>query len=246
MKTKIASLSVLTILTLLVSGCASPKIASTESGRPEVFINTKNTDAIKSAIISWATTAGYKIENDSPYRLSFTGSTTDMEAVATKMAIGNSYSSQPVKTLGFTFANINDGVRVVADGAVSTQMAFGQVNQMDISRGSRWFNDIQSMLEMVKFNVERNGPPRARLGLQSVDPSTCIVKVVGPNTAAEKAGITKGCQILHLNGKPYSQTSIESEIRSKNPGNKVTVVWTTPSGTKVTKEIALEAPPPGK
>lgn len=234
------------LLLSLMFGCASPKIATTQSGRPEVVIHTKNIDTIKSALISAFVNVGYVLGNDSQYRLTLTRQTSGMEAVGAQLAIGNQYSTTPVKTIGFTFANVSDGIRVIADMSMSTQMAFGQVNQADCSQGSAWFNEIQTMLEVLKGKLERGGPPKARLGVHFTELSAGTVKSTIPNTAAEKAGITKGCRLLSLNGKPYSVLSLESEVKSKNPGDKVTVEWRNTSGAKVVKEIVLEAYPSAK
>lgn len=152
MKTYFALLGLL----LVALGCATEsRIAATPSGLPEVTINTYDMEAVKASIITKVAPIGYTLQSDSNYRLFFTRQTSGLEAAFTQVLIGNSYSTTPEKSLNITIFKAKQSVRVMASGAVSTQMAFGQVRSVNLSEGSRWFNDLQRILFAVKEEVEQ-------------------------------------------------------------------------------------------
>lgn len=68
------------------------------------------------------------------------------KAIAAQLLIGNAYSSTPEATVTFVIVKPEpDTVRVFGSGAISTQMAFGQIQTVDATDAN-----IQTFLNTIK------------------------------------------------------------------------------------------------
>lgn len=144
------------LTTLFLAACNTPeRIAYTPSGRPEIMINSTDFDLVKSTIINEMQMQDFLLSDDSKYRLVFTKQMKGGDAALAQLAIGNSYSTTPVAEFSFNISQVGDQIKVIGFSSVSTQMAFGQVNRMDMKNNNAWFNDIQNLLQQVKYSVER-------------------------------------------------------------------------------------------
>ncbi len=139
---------------LVFSGCGPQRIAKTVSGRPEVTIHSENTDLVKSAVINEMQILGFLLSDDSKYRLVFTKQMEGGQAMMAQLALGNSYSTTPVAEVSYNITKIKSQIKVVGFSSMSTQMAFGQVNRYDMENNNVWFNNIQSLLQKVKTEIE--------------------------------------------------------------------------------------------
>lgn len=137
-------------LTVLVA-CATEPL-DTPSGKPEVTINARP-DAVASAILVRLAASGWTIDSQTPTGVTAHKKMDGMQAVATQLLIGNEYSTIPDCHLRFIIiGRLGDPTRVFAQASASTQMAFGQVNEADITTGSS--RDLQQILAAVKKDAE--------------------------------------------------------------------------------------------
>jgi S1-C subfamily serine protease len=93
-------------------------------------------------------------------------------------------------------------------------------------------------------NVKPARPPKVHLGILFENEQGLLADVKAGSPAA-RAGLAAGCTIVAVNGRSISNNAtviVDSEVPSKNPGDKVRVEWLDKAGNKVKKEIALEAP----
>lgn len=67
-----------------------------------------------------------------------------------------------------------------------------------------------------------------------------LVAGVEPGTPADSAGIAAGDRIVSVNGAPVTSASaLSSTLQVRNPGDKVTVGWTTSSGASRSAKVTL-------
>lgn len=146
----------LSLFFITLSGCAMPpqRIAQTPSGRPEIILNTTDVDLVKATIINEMQVADFFLQDDSKYRLVFTKQLEGNQGIMAQLVIGNSYSTTPVAEVSFNLSKVGSTIKVIEFSSISTQMAFGQVNRMDMKNNNAWFNDLYSLLQRVKAKVE--------------------------------------------------------------------------------------------
>lgn len=142
------------ILTAVLIGCATPP---QNPGNPEVVILSTNWQAIKQNIIDRNLRMGWMLEQETESLLLFTkvDESRSQASVLTQVLLGNSSSTSLMYEARYVLAQTASGIRVVASGAMSTQMPGGQVNRQSIT-GSR-FDEMQNQLIKVKTEVERPG-----------------------------------------------------------------------------------------
>lgn len=66
----------------------------------------------------------------------------------TQLLMGNAYSTTPVLSARFNAVQIPDGVRVVSNVWVETQMALGQVRRNEL-KGSQAAYEVQQVLDRI-------------------------------------------------------------------------------------------------
>jgi hypothetical protein len=129
-----------------LAGCMTvPPIAATPSGRPEAVFDSTTGPDVAGRIATRCLDGGLVIQNQTNTQIVCSKELQGGDAIIATMAIGNSYSTTPVRNIRFNIVQIGPNVRVQAYQWVQTQMAFGQVNQMELNGGAQ-FNDIQQML----------------------------------------------------------------------------------------------------
>ena len=149
----IARRVVLAMVLFMVAGCATPVSHYTPSGKPEVTISTNDFNAVKSTIVAQMLNKGYSITKDTDFQLVFEA---EADSMMSTVLFGSEYDTTPVARISFSFAPIDDSVRVVADAAMITNAgsAFERRTDMNNSNSSA---RIQEMLDDVKRQLELSG-----------------------------------------------------------------------------------------
>lgn len=141
------------VFPLLVAGCvtdaASSYIPATASGKPEVTIKAP-VATIKSTIISGALNQGLNVTKDSDYILQLEKPTKNFGAA---VLLGSKYDTIPNERYVFTFAQINDSVRVVVSPMFVTNpgSAFEQLTPITNGQG---LQKTQQTLDELKYRLE--------------------------------------------------------------------------------------------
>jgi S1-C subfamily serine protease len=74
--------------------------------------------------------------------------------------------------------------------------------------------------------------------------SGAVISGIVPASPAEKAGLATGDVITSINGQAVvSPATLTTILRQRHPGDKVTVVWTDPTGKSHTATITLTVGP---
>jgi hypothetical protein len=143
----------LMILCLGVLTTTAP-LVKTDSGRPEVSINTSDTESVKAAIINKWLSSGYIVESESSHRLLMSKTLTGGGAIMAQMLFGNSYSTTPKAESDFSIYTNKGITRVIVTPYISTQMAMGQTKREDMTSNGDIFNDLYNRLLEVKKEFE--------------------------------------------------------------------------------------------
>jgi hypothetical protein len=155
MKVKINYFVLGVLLAIFLGGCATavPKITQTSSGKPEVVINTTNTDQIKAEIINKMMNEQYQLVKDTSYLLEFNRPANSNENLAAALSIGNSYSNNS-RVATFTIINNNETTKIIVSLSLQAQMPMGQINTMPLNNNGNVYNIYQNMLFDIKNRVE--------------------------------------------------------------------------------------------
>lgn len=86
------------------------------------------------------------------------------QAVMAQLAMGNAYSTTPKQSVRYTLVQLNQDVRVWATMYTSTQMAFGQVNQVQMTSNAAK-NSVQIQLEKLAAVL---GSPKNEVDLEPI------------------------------------------------------------------------------
>ncbi|MGF6665312.1 hypothetical protein QF000_006980 [Paraburkholderia atlantica] len=70
------------------------------------------------------------------------------QATMATLAIGNAYSTTPIQKVKFTIFQDGDGVKVVANQWIESQMPGGQTNRMNLTSNAQ-NNDLQQALNKL-------------------------------------------------------------------------------------------------
>jgi|GEM_PF-2799612 len=143
------------ICVLSLFGCAQsvPKITQTMSGKPEVMINSTNTNSIKAEIINRMMNEKYQLVKDTSYLLEFNRPANSNENFAAALSIGNSYSNN-FRVSTFTFLTDNDSTKIIVSLSLQAQMPMGQVNTMPLNDNGNVYNSYQTFLFDIKKKIE--------------------------------------------------------------------------------------------
>lgn len=142
----------------ILSGCASQQTShlSTESGWPEAVIEADR-ESVKDAIIEKHISAGALLSEETSRKLTFTAEDNSLSAnrMLTQLALGNSYSTNPLYRLDYMFSGGDNETKVIAQSSVSTQMAFGQTKNMSLKGSKKEMEAIQGLLDAIKEELEK-------------------------------------------------------------------------------------------
>ncbi len=142
-------------LLLLVNACAThERIATTRSGRPEATIAASKDETVSSLIIAMQR-GGFMLAEQTDNSVLFTKPMSGLTGAFAQVLIGNSYSTTPQIEVRYVLSEIGESIRAVAFLAMSTQMAFGQINRQDMRDNNAWFNDVQGVLNQVRVGAAR-------------------------------------------------------------------------------------------
>ncbi|MBW8463509.1 hypothetical protein [Acidovorax sp.] len=145
---------------LFVQGCASPsnRITRTQSGYPEITINSVDVRAIRSNLVARNAAGGWTIETETENMLLMTRVSNPLEtsSVIAQAMLGNSRSTTPKAEARYIITLSKNQTLVVVQPSISTQMAGGQINRMDLKDNNDVFNNFQNQLARVKTEIEAN------------------------------------------------------------------------------------------
>jgi hypothetical protein len=190
--------------------------AAAQPARVEIY--STNLEAVRAAAITALQTRGFMLSNESSSLFTFTKPMEGFRGAIAQLALGNSYSTTPQIELKVTLAKLVESIQITGFIAVSTQMPGGQVRQQDMSTDARWVRDVQGLLSEIDAVYRASAPavhafPKRSIGVvfESSSLGAVLIEVVsgGP---AERAGLTKGDEITHINGISLAGMS-SSEIQ---------------------------------
>lgn len=117
-----------------LAGCAAqePLLRKTASGLPEATFYQTSLDDARSKLIGTCASSGILVQDSGPNHVTCGKEMEGPGAAFIQMAIGNSYSSTPVRVVRFTIFPQGADVRVVANKWAESQMPTGKVNKMDL------------------------------------------------------------------------------------------------------------------
>ncbi|WP_368620545.1 hypothetical protein [Paraburkholderia sp. BR13444] len=116
----------ITVLALL-AGCAQPElITKTESGNPEVVIKNAIPDDVRNRLVKGCASKGVEVLEATQYHVVCGKELKGGQATLATLAIGNAYSTTPIQKVRFTIFQEGDGVKVVANQWIESQMPGGK------------------------------------------------------------------------------------------------------------------------
>lgn len=145
----IAALSFVSVF----AGCVVPPSYKTASGRPDIEIATKNMGRLKSEIITKMLDHGASLVRDTDYMLEFSLPLTGGEQFSTAMSIGNA-SSHNWKSVSYTFAPTQNGIRIIGSCSVVAELPGGRVNRQSLDQNGVVFDSFQRNLIGLKKVIE--------------------------------------------------------------------------------------------
>lgn len=145
---RFSKLAIAVLMMALLAGCASHGRLNTASGRPEAIFFGATTESVKGRIANGCIANGLAVFEMSDNHVTAGKQLSGGEAMMMQLAIGNSYSTPPVRKVQFLiFRNEND-VKVTAQEWVETQMAFGQLRQVELN-SARQMQSLQQFLRGI-------------------------------------------------------------------------------------------------
>ena len=135
------------IAALTVAACVEPVEHSTASGKPEVLIDTQDTSAVKSEIVSYMINSGYSVTTNDEFTIAFDRPVDNAFAA---VLLGSSYDSTPNARITYTIIEVNNGTRVIADSAIITNpgSAFERRTPMNNSQDSKRIQELLTQIQL--------------------------------------------------------------------------------------------------
>jgi len=140
-------ITLLLTLLIIISGCAAQQalIKSTTSGYPEGIFKNSNLDEVKSKIMDGCVRNGLMVSEATSNQVVCEKAMEGRNAILAKMAIGNSYSTRPVRKIRFIIYKQYDDIKVTAQQWFQLQKAFGQVKKQELDSNNHR-NELQQFL----------------------------------------------------------------------------------------------------
>jgi hypothetical protein len=133
---------------LALAGCAhEAPIVKTPSGFPEAFFPNSGL-SVRERISADCMSAGLFVSSAAGSEVECSKTLQGGDAILAALAIGNTYSTNPVQHVVFTVVPYEGGSRVQAHHYIETQTALGQVRRLDLNNGEQ-FNDLQGFLYKI-------------------------------------------------------------------------------------------------
>lgn len=145
------------LVCILLTGCTSvPLNKQTTSGYAEGIFENAQLDDVKNRFVFACNQKGYSIREASSNKVVCTKTMEGMGAIATQMAIGNSYSTIPEELLVFQLAKMDNNIHVSVRNYRETQMALGQINRAEI-KNNKTTNLMQQSMDRIigEYNAKR-------------------------------------------------------------------------------------------
>jgi hypothetical protein len=147
-----------------LSACGGPTHFDTRSGHPEVTISRVAPDKVKSALVNKMIDEGYRITKDTQFELTF-----DKLTDSTLAVILFSDRGPPDWRVAYSFAQVGDDVRVVADVAMIQNPGSAREYRLDQNSpgtgvGAETARGVQAMLDNLRTELSSaqtsdNKPP---------------------------------------------------------------------------------------
>ncbi|OBX86838.1 hypothetical protein A9501_02505 [Haemophilus sp. CCUG 66565] len=131
----------------LLVGCAQePLKKQTASGKAEGEYPQYTPEQVADAIVQHCNDKGYVIEEQAKNYVICSKEMEGGGAIMMQMMIGNSYSTTPQLKVRYSISKFRNGTKVWANAWSESQMAFGQINKMQLdSNNAR--NELQEVLD---------------------------------------------------------------------------------------------------
>jgi hypothetical protein len=151
-----AGRSIILALTLLLAGCAAQPARefATPSGRPEAMFIGMTPAPVLGKLSGLCMDRGGIVMNQDGGQIVCQKTMDSGDAILATLLIGNQYSTTPVLKVRFSAAQIGPDTRVQAYEWVETQMAFGQIQTMEINSNAE-FNKLEYLLQGLGGKVMR-------------------------------------------------------------------------------------------
>lgn len=140
-------IALLLTLLIIISGCATQQalIKSTTSGYPEGIFRNSNLDEVKSKIMDGCVRGGLMVSEVTSNQVVCEKTMEGRDAILAKMALGNSYSTRPVRKTRFIIYKQYNEIKVTAQQWFQLQTAFGQVKKQELMSNNHR-NELQQFL----------------------------------------------------------------------------------------------------
>lgn len=147
---------------IALSGCVEHEeyMARPPSGRAEVAFASRNPAKVAEKITARCAAKGLLVRKTSPNEVICGGTMSGGDAVLAQIAIGNSYSTAPEQYIRFTIFPVNGQVRVQTYQWIETQMAFGQVNKLELNSGKHFNDTLRSLIALGGRPITTTTPPQ--------------------------------------------------------------------------------------
>lgn len=241
---------------LLASCVTAPVEHHTASGKPEVTV-AATPESIKPQLVSQMLSAGYRINRDTVYELSFDR---PVDNLAVAVLMGSKYDAQPNSRISFSFAPIGGQTRIVADAAIITNPGSAFERRTPTNNGVD-SQSIQQYLDRLKAETDpnssisiakRNGivlgvhtvasNEAAKYGQLTTSTRGLVVISVDGGGAAEKAGVHGKDVLLSVAGRPVdTNEQLVDVLAAQKPGSTVDLEIIH-DGTPETLKVAFAKP----
>ncbi|MBT3923094.1 MAG: hypothetical protein HOF21_11025 [Nitrospina sp.] len=150
---------IIIMIGVVIFGCASQpnRITKTESGQPEITIETNNMDVIRSLLISnmgeeeW----DYSLINNSEYSLTFARQVKEgEEADKAQEMVGTLYGTIPERIVVINMMRMQGAVKMIAYPSLMSENGFGKTKQVNLDNNIEVFNALQELLISTKTEIE--------------------------------------------------------------------------------------------
>ena len=157
MKVRVLFLAV--AVALGVTGCAANNQQGGQEqaqvvSRPEIHINAPS-DRVKSELVGRLTKAGFNLEDEGQFKLSFSKPITDLERIMSLTLQGVNSSASKRDIIDFTVTEKSGKTTVIATHFVGLENAFGKQIKIEEKQQSDAHKAIQNSLEKMKKDMEK-------------------------------------------------------------------------------------------
>jgi len=143
-------LAVGSLFLISLQGCATPTPLATPSGWPERVFEGQSSDTVMAAIANVCLTSGLSVPTQTDTHLVCARTMNNANGMFAQLLLGNAYSTTPVLSARFNAVAVPQGVRVVSNVWMETQMALGQVRSSEL-KGSKAALEVQQMLDRIEL-----------------------------------------------------------------------------------------------